>query len=47
MSQMENTQLCMRDGVIPADHCCPICGEGLTSVGHDLVIILVTTTDRD
>lgn len=41
---MGGTRLCIRDGIIPAEYRCPICGDGFTLVGHDPVITLVTTT---
>jgi hypothetical protein len=41
---VEGARLCVRDGVIPAEYRCPICGDGFTLIGHDPVITLVTTT---
>ena len=38
-----SNRLCIRDGVIPAEYRCPICGDGFILVGHEPVITLVTT----
>jgi hypothetical protein len=40
---MESSRLCIRNGVIPADYRCPICGDAFSLVGHDPVVTLVTT----
>jgi hypothetical protein len=41
---MESSRLCIRDGVIPGDYRCPICGSAFQLVGHDPVVTLATTT---